>query len=428
MKNHHFLSRRTVLVAPSLLIALASSACSGSTNAPPDTGPIEDSGALTDSSAMRDSAVRDSAMRDSAVRDSAMRDSAMRDSAVRDSAMRDSAVRDGGRADGCVPVGGGGSDPGLLFQEDFDDLADWMTETSDSVGPLPGRFDYGYTGETWHPTSVPGSMPSVSISGADPSQVFCGTGKALIVTYESTNNASAYTSDGFLTKNIPPSNEVYVSFRMKFEPGFNAESANGALKILRILSWDGVRPRSRFFSSGNSAPIYLFDWSRSNYGVRQKHAFRCDDQATTYFCTDPRITNAPRSVNNGDMSANFSSDIAMLSPRLSDLVNGGVLPNAGTVWHEQVYGDIWHKLEFYVKLNSAPSVNDGIFRFTLDDEMIIDMDEIPWIGRNGSMDARWNSVAFGGNGKYNWNSSGGFDASRERWIAIDNIVIRNSLP
>ncbi|NOY92753.1 MAG: hypothetical protein GXP55_16305 [Deltaproteobacteria bacterium] len=342
--------------------------------------------------------------------------------------MRDGAMRDGAMRDGAVPDDAGFFDPGLLFSEDFDGLADWETEAKNSVGPLPGMFDYGYTAETWHPTTVPGSMASMFISGSDPNQVFGGTGKALIVTYESTNNPNVYRSDGFLTKSIPPSTEVYVSFMMRFESGFNSESANGSVKLFRILSWDGVRPRSKFFSGGNSAPIYLFHWGRSNYGVRQRHAFRCDDQATTYYCTDPVITNAPHSINSGAMSTNFTSDIAMLSPELPDLVNGGFLPDTGTVWHDQVYGDIWHHLEFYVKLNSAPSVNDGIFQFTLDGQKIIDMNEIPWIGRNGTMDAKWNSVLFGGNGKYNWNSSGGFDASRERWIAIDDIVIRNSLP
>lgn len=160
--------------------------------------------------------------------------------------------------------------------------------------------------------------------------------------------------------------------------------------MFRILCWDGVQPRSKFFSDGNSAPIYLFDWSKSDYGVRQKYAFRCDDQATSYFCTSPRITNAPQSINSGDMSANFTSHIANLFPELPDLINGGNLPSSGIVWHDQVYGDIWHTMAFYLKLNSSPSVNDGVLKFWLDGESIIDMNEIAWIGDNGSMSAQWN--------------------------------------
>ncbi len=316
----------------------------------------------------------------------------------------------------------------VLFEENFDNMQDWQTLGSGETGPLPPGFDYGYTEETYHPETYPESLPSISISGADTSQVYGGTGKALIATYETTDSPGIYTSDGFLSKDITPSNRVYVSFKVKFQPGFNAERANGSIKLFRILSYDGVGSRSAFFSSGNSAPIYLFDWSLSDYGVRQKHAFRCDDQASTYYCTNPNITDAPRSISNGDMSANFTNDVANLNPGLIDQVNNEVLPSSGTVWHEQVYGETWHKLAFYVALNSSPSTRDGALKFWLDDKLLIDMKEIPWIGANGSMNAKWNNVSFGGNGKYHWDTSSGYDTSKERWVAIDDIVIRDDLP
>ncbi len=364
-----------------------------------------------------DAAAPDDAASDAAASDAAASDAAAPDAATPD----DAAVSDAARPDA------GDTGAGVLFEENFDGMDDWTTESRDTVGPLPPGFDYGYTGETWHPTDTAGSLASMSITGRDPEQVFGGAGKALIVTYESAG--SGYTSDGFLTRDIPPSDEVYVRFRMRFEPGFNAERANGSIKLFRILSYDGTGSRSRFFGGGNSAPIYIFNWSKSDYGVRHKHAFRCDDQATTYYCTNPSITGGPRSVVNGDMSANFSSDIADLAPGLPDLLNGGTIPSSGTVEHDQVYGDVWHTMELYVKLNSAPTVNDGILRVRIDGRDIIDMSEIPWIGANGSMDARWNSVSFGGNGRYLWNTRSGDPVSdRERWVAIDDILIRDSLP
>jgi len=290
----------------------------------------------------------------------------------------------------------------VLFQENFDNLPEWQTLNHNTVGPLPSTFDYGYTTDVYHPTEVPGSQPSMSITGSDLNKVFGGSGKAFVATYETRNNTGGWISDGFLTKDIPPSNEVYVKFKMKFQPGFNANGTSGDIKLFRITSWDGVTPRSKFFSGGNSAPIYLFHWSKNSFGVRQQHAFRCDAQQTNYYCTNPEIKNPPRTIprGSGSMKANFSNDVAQLTTKIPDLVNGGYLPPSGNISHEQVYGEIWHTMEFYVKLNSAPGAQDGILKAWLDGEPIVDMDGIPWIGNNGDMNAKWNNVTFGGNGLY----------------------------
>lgn len=319
----------------------------------------------------------------------------------------------------------------VLFEENFDNLPEWATQGRGTVGALPGSFNYGYTSETYHPADIPGSQPSIYISGKDANQVYGGKGKALIATYETRNNTSKWNSDGFLTKDITPSNEIYVRFRMKFQPGFNAKGTNGDIKLFRITSWDGIDPRSKFFSQGNSAPIYLFHWSKTKYGVRQQHAFRCDAQATDYYCTKPEIKNPPRKIvtGSGSMSANFSDDVASLTTKIPDLVNGKYLPSSGTISHEQVYGEVWHTMEFYVKLNSAPSVQDGIMKAWLDGEPIVDMNGIPWIGNNGSMKAKWNNITFGGNGFYFWDKSDtSFNPSKERWIAFDDILVLDGMP
>lgn len=318
----------------------------------------------------------------------------------------------------------------VLFEENFDGLPDWRTADRSTVGALPGTFNYGYTAETYHPSSgYTNSLPSMYISGNDKSQVFGGKGKAFIATYETRSTTNKWISDGFLAKDIPPSNEVYVSFKVKFQPGFNKNDVGGMVKLLRILSWDGVEPRSKFFSTGNSAPIYLFDWEKTSYGIRQKHAFRCDDQATTYYCVKPEILNPPRSITSGAMSANFTNNVANLTTKIPDLVKGGYLPSKGIVSHAQVFGDIWHSMEFYVKLNSNPSVQDGVLKVWLDGQPIIDMNGIPWIGSNGNMNAKWNNVAFGGNGFYFWDTStSDFNPSKERWVAFDDILIMNSMP
>lgn len=328
----------------------------------------------------------------------------------------------------------GGVSADVLFEENFNDpaLKGWRTQGGGSFGPLPGDFDFGYTEkDSWHPGSIPGSQAALYIDSA-PTR-FGGSGNALISTFESTG--SGYVSDGFLWKDITPSNEVYVSFRVKLEPDFgrfNSSDVSGSIKLFRVLSWDGVNPRASFFAGGNSAPIYLFNWQQSSFGVRHKHAFRCDPQNIddNYFCRNGAIGNPPQSVNNGDMSANFTTHVASLMPEIPDLVNGGLIPYTSTpnVWHAQVYGDIWHHMEFYLKLNNSPGVKNGELRVWLDGEPIIDMRQIAWIKTGGSVGSQWNAVAFGGNGDYHWDDSSTFAPHRERWIAIDEILVLDALP
>jgi len=319
----------------------------------------------------------------------------------------------------------------LLFEDNFDTQADWQTQDENNMGSIPTGWDTGRTDENWHPSNTPGSSPSMLISGDNPEQVYGGTGKAFITYSESFNDLSnnGYTSDGFITKDIPPTDELYVQFQIKFQPGFAADTEGGSIKVFRVLSWDGVEPRHRFFSSGNSAPIYVFDWSQNSYGVRQFHAFRCDDQSNNYYCTNPTISGAPRSIVTGDMSANFVEDIDQFPNTIPDLVNGGTIPTSGTITHNQVYGSIWHKMAFYLRMNTAPGVKDGILRAWIDDQPITDINGIAWIGTNGSMSSQWNSISFGGNDRYHFNTDSAAPiADRERWYAIDEIKVFDSIP
>jgi len=130
------------------------------------------------------------------------------------------------------------------------------------------------------------------------------------------------------------------------------------------------------------------------------------------------------------MSVNYTSDIAQHSPSIVDLVNGGALPVSGIVSHNQVYGHAWHKMGFYAKLNSAPGIADGAYTYLLDDQVILDLKQIPWIGEGGSMDAKWNNIMIGGNEFLNFASIPD-DAplpERERWFAIDNIKVYRTMP
>ena len=312
---------------------------------------------------------------------------------------------------------------------DFDNDPPWQTAGRESLGDLPPGWDAGRTDEQWHPDDGDsGTKPSMLIDGTDPDQVFGDSGQAFVTYSESYNDTSnnGFTSDGMLTKDIAPTDRLYVRFKIKFKPGWANDAERGQVKIFRALSFDGGE-RYRFFSSGNSAPIYIYDWAQNVYGVRHLHAFRCDPQQNNYFCTAPTIIGPPRQVVTGDMSANYTSDVAALAPQLPDLVNGGVLPADGLVYHEQVFGDRWHTMEFYLQLNSAPGATDGVLQHWLDGEPLIDMRQVPWIGSDGDIDARWNSISIGGNDRFHFDLTSA-PALRERWYSIDELTVARDRP
>lgn len=323
---------------------------------------------------------------------------------------------------------------GLIFSENFDAQPDWTTTGRNMLGELPTNWDAGRTDENWHPADGDtGAQPSMQINGNNLNQVYGDSGKAFITHSESYNDLSnnGFTSDGFITKDIPSSREVYLRFKVKFQPGWSSNVEGGQIKMVRIVHWDGADSgtgeRNKFFNSGNNAPVYIYDWSQNDYGVRHFHAFRCDNQEANYYCTSPGILDAPRQITSGDMSANYSTDVEIENPSIPDLVNGGVLDYTSTNYHDQVWGDTWHTVGIHVKLNSSAGVQDGIFQYWLDGEKMVSMLKVPWIGEGGDINATWNSLSFGGNDKYHFKEDG-LLSERERWYAIDDIEVYNILP
>jgi len=316
----------------------------------------------------------------------------------------------------------------IIFEDNFDDQPDWQTDTKNSLGSIPLGWDAGRTDEQWHPFSASWSMPSMLISGDDVNKVYGSSGKSFISYSESFNDTTnnGFTSDGFITKDILPREEVNIEFKIKFQPGFAADSEGGQIKLFRLLSWNGISPRNKFFTSWNSWPIYIYDWAQNTYGLRHFHAFRCDDQETNYFCTNPAISDAPREISSGDMSANFTTDISSFPNLIPDLENGGVIPTSGIISHNQVYGTDWHKMEYNLRQNSWPWVRDGILKVWLDGNVIIDMKQIPWIWNDGDMNSKWNSFSIGWNDNFHFNLDSLAPVSdRERWYAIDDVIVYN---
>jgi len=81
-------------------------------------------------------------------------------------------------------------------------------------------------------------------------------------------------------------------------------------------------------------------------------------------------------------------------------------------------------MAFFIKMNSAPGVFDGVLKQWIDDYRIHNITTMNWVESDRDM-VQWTSVALGGNDWFNLYP----DSMRvEEWYAIDDFVIRDSIP
>jgi len=317
---------------------------------------------------------------------------------------------------------------GLIFSENFDAQPDYMPLTSSDYTTLPQGWDAVYQVENWHPNDIPNAKANMYINDEQP---FGENGKSFLNYAESEDGGSGWASDGQIVKDFAPTSAVYFKLKIKFQNGWASDSERGNVKLFRVGHFDGGTRANRFqyFGTGYSAPMYIFNWEQSDYGVRHNHSARCDPQLTNYYCQTPAFTYPHRAVSQGSMSVNYSDNISAFGPSLPDLLNGGLLPTSGTVTHNQVYGDVWHELAFYVELNTAAGVADGKMRYWLDGQKMVSSDSVPWIGTGGDINAKWNFIELGGNDYYHWDvDNDAFATSKERWFVLDELEIYNAVP
>src|SRR5690606_28829501 len=105
------------------------------------------------------------------------------------------------------------------------------------------------------------------------------------------------------------------------------------------------------------------------------------------------------------------------------------LDSSSAVQHDQIFGEVasWTKLAFYVKLNSRPDANDGVFRQRLNDRQNINVETIPGVRYVDGLEvrAKWNLVAIGGNDFFQIYDN---ELRYEEWYAIDDLVVRSDVP
>lgn len=287
-----------------------------------------------------------------------------------------------------------------IFHEDFDGLPDWHppAEVEGCNDPscaanMPAAWNYYRVDELWHPnTDGAGFHPSIQVSGTN----FHGpSGKGFTVYNESNvgRGGDGWGSDGILAKDLGKDyDEIYVGVHIKFMPGFKwhiyDNGQGSAVKLLRFYHWDRQGSPFKYFTSGHSAPIYIFDAAKSPYGFRQIHSFRCDPQETNYYCTHGKDS-------------------------------GSVYDGAPTF--EQLMGDNgWHYLEWRAKMNSAPGAKDGILEFWVDGKLQFSRQDQQWLGESSPGGIGWNTVAIGGNA---YNQYAPPEEQKEQWYAFDNLKV-----
>jgi len=300
---------------------------------------------------------------------------------------------------------------------------------------LPGEWDTIYQSGYYQP---PFAHDSLEILRTNSEKARGGTGKSAVNWREfhtDPNWINQWKSNSALGMHLDGLQggyeQLYVEFWIKFDPNWTSSNGSGSSKVFRVFSWDEVGSFWQAFQGGSQGPLVLWDYGfDSTYGARNIVSFRGGPHGENYKMTDSEVDDLPRYLNGlGDMSANFTSDLKNATysgdATMEDKVNLSPMPDSGVVSHEQVWGksDNWTKMGFFVKMNSAPGVKDGVFKQWINGQLMIETNKVEWVGQNAENKmVKWNAVGIGGNDY--WVGAGKENADRyEEWYAVDDLVI-----
>jgi hypothetical protein len=365
----------------------------------------------------------------------------------------------------------------VLFVENFDSQADWWpimgrpggtcTDGVQATKCIPPGWSAWRNDEQWNPFDpvygVPGSHPTVQISGENH---FGPTGKALTIWNESNLGwaGDGWGADGILAKKLDQDyNELYVQFKIKFQPGFQwhwtVGGNPGQLKLFRLDHVDaGAASLFSNFEYGTNAPIAMIIIANGqasagvapNFGASNQ--FRCDPQnwdyinylGNSYKCINNNVassTTLPTNttywnvatynssypawrVGNNYYSSNYycNRDHPTYTTGVPFVNSSKVADNS----FQHTLGDgNWHTLLVHSKINSAIGVADGIYELFEDGNLLLSQGNMEYVAAGGTPGIGWNAVSFGGN-SYNLFSDPANKA--EQWYTFDDIVISTTKP
>jgi hypothetical protein len=327
----------------------------------------------------------------------------------------------------------------LIFEENFDDQPDFTSTMYDTKAgqevwygyTLPDNWDALFQDTERSPElGYPGNHASFEILAANTDKIRGGTGKSMVNWREAYQSRKWASDSQLMTIFDQEYNEIYVEFWVRFSDNWYSRANIGTVtsKIFRVGHYTGPPGNPVSGYSGDLGPIYIVDYNHSNYGLKINHTFRGGPPGENYYIKyeDYGLTDR----------FNFTSEtIGMAvgggSPQLVDQVNGGILADIGLydfLSHDQLFGSTerWTKLAWYLKMNSAPGVADGVQMMWVNDERVAVVETVPWVGTNTEdRMVGWNYIAIGGNDFFNVVPDGPFF---EDWYAIDDLTVRTSIP
>jgi hypothetical protein len=330
----------------------------------------------------------------------------------------------------------------VIFSDNFDAQPDFTASVSgrqsaDEGDILPEGWTHLHSASKWNPGSgYPTKHESLEILAANSDKARGGTGKSIVNWRESWTPDSGWkfwNSDSQLIKLLDNSyNELYIEFYIRFSDNWfqrirPGNSSSYTSKLFRVGHFNGG---VNIFNGakGDIGPIFFWDYKRDNYGIRNIHAYRGNPATGNYFLDYAR-------ANSYDYTKSTrGEEVGGKDPQHLDRVNGGFLVNwsgtgspDGQTTHENVFGGPgeWTKMAFYVKMNSAPGVADGVVKQWINGHMIRNSTHIPWHVAEADAGLGWNYFAIGGNDYFQ-----GLPNSDlfEDWYAIDDLVVRSSMP
>jgi hypothetical protein len=306
--------------------------------------------------------------------------------------------------------------------------------------------------------SIVGQRPHVSVF-SNPIAISVGTQASIVggdlQGWDSTNNTpkwdartAQFVSDSQLIKAfIDPNNptgteELYVEFLIRFAPDWYHRGHYDQDWFSKIFRCAHYNPAGSGMFSGSSGsdgalgPMVYWDYKADRFGLRDLLSFRGGPPPVAVTESNYRGTPVETDFGGGsgfwgayNIDGIAGQAVGGGDPQLPDLVNGGLIAEfTGPITHEMLFGptEKWTKIAFYVKMNSAPGVADGIFSQYIDGHRIKHAVNVPYVAANTeNLMVGWNHFSLGGNDNFHPYPNADF---YEDWYAIDEVKVRDSLP
>lgn len=322
----------------------------------------------------------------------------------------------------------------VIFKESFDSQPDFTSTMHSTQGSkrsregdiLPEGWDSLYNGTRWSPeTGYANNHASLEILSRNRDKARGGTGKSAVMWRESYDDGwKNWASDSQLIKFLPKEyKQLYLEFYIKYSDNWWHREGRGnwTSKMLRIGYFDG-KGNEFSPSKGHAGPVFFYNYQVSDYGLRRKYVLTGDHLGGNY-----------NGVPGKDRSLNYSNHLENAAPDggraiLFDKMTGNPLPRKGFIGHDQIFGSgsEWTKIAFYVRMNSAPGVEDGVLRHWVDNVQVENSTNIVWVGENPDNEmVGWNYFSIGGNDYFQPRPN---SERFEDWYSIDDILVISGLP